>query len=615
MKFSDNTLFKGIDTRKGDYTPAEKRKHSIYTFCMLVILGMCIGIVSLFLASPYLGNSGNYMFVSYFKVPLIVVLNLLPCVFLILLVYFISGRAWISFLFTSVLIFGMSLGNYYKIRLRSDPFIASDIRIIGEAGNIVSNYTLEITGRVVITVICFIIGLLFTLVFMRGCYRNTRVKVIGIAAIVAISAVLYPLIYKSESVYNRAQNNDRINIWSEIQVFVSKGFVYPFIHSIQDAFPQPPEGYDADKAENILYSYEYDDIAEDKKVNIISVMLEAYADLSDWDGLEYNVDVYEGLKKVQAESVSGSLISNVFGGGTIDTERAFLTGYTDNSTNYRSNVNSFVWYLREQGYYTEGFHAGDDWFYNRQNVNRYMGLENYYFLDDFEGSNRTDEFFFPLLIDMFENRDKSVPYFSYNLTYQNHGSYDSESTCETAYISKGSLTDESYNILNNYLSGIYDTSNRIAEFADYFKTVDEPVVIVIFGDHKPWLGNNDSVYNELGINLDLGTEDGFYNHYKTPYIIWANDAARKATGNDFVGDGETVSACFLMDEVFSRCSWGGNEFMKMNRRLLDETDIVSSATGYFYEDGVLTKDASDVLRSYYDDYALVEYYLKSNFKD
>lgn len=123
------------------------------------------------------------------------------------------------------------------------------------------------------------------------------------------------------------------------------------------------------------------------------------------------------------------------------------------------------------------------------------------------------------------------------------------------------------------------------------------------------------MYNELGINLDLGTEDGFYNHYKTPYIIWANDAARKATGNDFVGDGETVSACFLMDEVFSRCSWGGNEFMKMNRRLLDETDIVSSATGYFYEDGVLTKDASDVLRSYYDDYALVEYYLKSNFKD
>jgi len=609
----NNVMFSGISPENGSISVKDKRKHRIYTFAMLVLMGIGIGLVSLLLASPYLGYSGNSMFVSYFKVPLILLLNILPCVLLILLVYFISGRAWISFLFTSVLIFGMSLGNYYKIRLRSDPFIASDIAILGEAGDIVSEYTLDITGRVLITVFCFVIGLLFAVFFMRGCFKNAKARIGGIAAVLIVSVLLYSTVYTSETVYNKAANNEKINIWSTLQVFVSKGFVYPFIYSVQDAFPQPPEGYKEKDAEELLSGYQTDDIEEDKKVNVISIMLEAYSDLSEWEGLEYEVEVYEGLKKVQAESVSGNLVDNVFGGGTIDTERAFLTGYT-HSEDYRKNTNSYVWYLRDQGYYTEGFHAGDGWFYNRQNVNKYLGIENYYFLESFPDSAREDSYFFPKIIEMFENRDENVPYFSYSLTYQNHGSYDTESTCETSYISPEGLSTESYNILNNYLSGIHDTSNRIADFIDYFKSVDEPVVIVIFGDHMPWLGNNNSVYNELGINIDLGTEEGFYNYYSTPYIIWANDSAKEITGNDFTGEGATISPCFLMNEVFTRCGWKGNDLFKMNDVLRSYTNVVNSTTDYFCENGVLSTDMSDEAEAFYADYENVEYYLKSNFR-
>ena len=50
--------------------------------------------------------------------------------------------------------------------------------------------------------------------------------------------------------------------------------------------------------------------------------------------------------------------------------------------------------------------------------------------------------------------------------------------------------------------------------------LDEPCVVVAFGDHKPWLGEENSVYEMLGIDLDVSDLEGFYDYlyllyYKT----------------------------------------------------------------------------------------------------
>lgn len=66
---------------------------------------------------------------------------------------------------------------------------------------------------------------------------------------------------------------------------------------------------------------------------------------------------------------------------------------------------------------------------------------------------------------------------------------------------------------------------------EYFKRDSEPVVVILFGDHNPWMGDT------MGANFDLDTEEGFYNYYNTPYIIWGNDTAKEVLENDFVGEG------------------------------------------------------------------------------
>lgn len=577
---------------------------------MLVLMGVCIGVVSLVLASSFLGRNDSGMFFSYFGAHLVLVLNLIPPVLLVLLIYFVSGRAWISFTFSALMVFTLSLINFYKIGLRDDPLLATDLTLINEANSIITRYRLDISGRVILTVVCFAFGVLFAAFFMRGSLRNVLVRCVGTAAVIVAAIVLYTGVYTSDAVYNKAANNENINIWSELQVYVSKGFLYPFIHSIKEAYVSPPDGYNSNEAAAWLAEYGNDDIPGEKKISVISIMLESYTDLSKFDSVDFAADVYGPLHGIEAESLSGELVDNIFAGGTIDTEREFLTGYTM-SDNYRTDVYSYVRYLREQGYYTEGVHAGDSWFYNRQNINKYIGFDNYYFLDDYEDGNRSDEFFLGAVRDLYDTRDKDVPYFSYSLSYQNHGAYDAETTVPTQYVNRSVYTDGTYNILNNYLSGICDTTQRIADFVDSFRDDGNPVVIIIFGDHMPWLGNGNSVYQELGINLDLGTEEGFYNYYSTPYLIWANPAAKEILGNDFVGDGGTFSPCFLMNELFDLCSWKGNDYMKAANELRASIDVINNASMLFREDGVLTPTLSDEAETRYERFLKIEYYMKN----
>ena len=80
-------------------------------------------------------------------------------------------------------------------------------------------------------------------------------------------------------------------------------------------------GYHAQQTANILAEYTDTDIPEHQKVDIIGIMLEAYADFSVYDQIEFEADPYEEYHKLEQEGISGNLLTNIFAGGTIDTER------------------------------------------------------------------------------------------------------------------------------------------------------------------------------------------------------------------------------------------------------------------------------------------------------
>lgn len=568
-----------------------------------VLGGALVGVCSLVFTQSDLGRA---MFLSYFKNPYILLLNLLFPVLLSLLFYLLTNRAVCAFLLTNLVVMVPAFINYYKIALRGDAFIFEDMSLIGESKKMLETYKLFWNDRIAAYLAALVVCTLIIALVFRGRFRRVWPRLVAALVLVAASCCLAPL-YTSEDIYNvKTANNDLINPYNDTQRYVSKGFVYSFLHTARDAFHPAPDGYDGDEAGAALAAFTDEVIPKERKVNLVCVMLEAYNDFSRFEELTFSRDVYGKYRELEGMGYSGTLITDVFAGDTRISEREFLTGLPySRLDNFVSPANSYVWYLKQNGYFTTGAHPCYAWFYNRQNINKNLGFDEYLFSENYfaerTGGNITyDARFFPMLYELYTTRDKSKPYFNYSITYQCHGPYESKTAYfDSPYVESKGLSPEAETIFNNYLNAQRETTELLYKFAMDMLATDEPLVLVFFGDHKPWLGNADSVYHELGINIDTATEEGFLNYYSTRYLIIANDAAKKACGNDFSGEGETVSVSMLMNKVFELCGFRGNAYMQLVSEQMKKTPIIHRTADL----------RSDALRGYDD----VTYYYRKNF--
>ena len=201
-------------------------------------------------------------------------------------------------------------------------------------------------------------------------------------------------------------------------------------------------------------------------------MLEAYNDFSRFENLHFVRDVYGKYRELEAMGYAGTLMTDVFAGDTRVSEREFLTGLPyARIDKFVAPSNSYVWYFRENGYHTTGSHPCYAWFYNRKNINKNLGFAEYLFSENYF-AERTwndityDAAYFPMLYELYESRDRSAPYFSYNITYQGHGPYEADNPYYTEpYVENGGWSEASQTILNNYLNAQAETTAMLYDFA------------------------------------------------------------------------------------------------------------------------------------------------------
>ena len=586
------------------------------TACALICAAVCLGLMSLFFACLYLVKARFY---TYFSFPALVVLNVAPVVVLVLLLWILTNRPALSFLLSSALVIVATYGNYFKVALRDDPFIAEDLTTLGEAANMVGNYTIDLSGYFTRGIVLCLLGTLFLLLVARGRFTSSRVRFLGMSAILALSLFSYRTWYTSDTLYDSFENYTYFNAWVPAEKYASHGFIYPFLHSIPAAISQPPAGYSSANAQQILSRYPDAEIPADKKVNLICVQLESFSDLSKLPGVEFEQDPYAPWHALEQESYSGTLISDTFGGGTSNAERSFLTGFLYPHTSYRHKTESFAWYLASQGYQCVGAHPGHDWFYNRKNVMENFGFVRYDFLENYFAARFGDDYtpdaeLFPALREQYlEDTADGTPCFSFDISYQGHSPF-SEDTLAWGenYLSHDGLTDAQYYSANSYLGGIADTVQQVSAFIDSFRDDDTPVVIALYGDHKAKLCPELSVYPSLGVNTDTETWDGFLNYYSTSYLIWANDAAKAVLGNDFTGEGPTVGPYHLMSVIFDLCGWEGSSMLQLSRATRETLPVLHSTGVYWTPDGTLNstppdEDAAQALE-------IAQYYLRNRRK-
>ncbi|MEQ2401520.1 LTA synthase family protein [Peptoniphilus hominis (ex Hitch et al. 2025)] len=563
--------------------------------------------------------------------PLVLLLNFIPIFLTGILFQGIFGRRRFALIFNSLFYLIFFTVHRTKVIYRNAPFRVSDLALSFEALKMSQNsYKPDSTS-----IIIFIVSL-FILIFLSRFFKSEKLRVrdrlIGILSIIISSVLLFNFVYSKDKIYNSLPLNG--NVYNLIDHFNSKGFNYTFLFNLKKSFVRPPEGYDKkemEKRDRVDHGEDISVIKYNPRPNIIWIMGEAFTDLSQDEHFSFapGNDPNENFKKLQKNSVmQGRIVTPSFGGGTGDTEFDALTGALtidcapDESFAFNAikrDVSSLPSLFNTIGYKTMAFHPGFAWFYGRQDVYPKLGFKDNFFLENIDqpemkggyvSERQFSEIFRSRFLEALENSDE--PIFSYGLDIQNHGPYFYDKYGKNLpYQCTVSLSEEAANNFGSYFLGVKDMDIMLGEVYDMIMSLDEPTIMVFYGDHLPGLGNDPSAFDEIGIKLSHDDLEKEIEFYSTPYVILANESGRAFLNRENVEiqDGNAVSANYLASMVLDMLNYNKvDNFFIYNSEMRKKLPIISRN---FIFDGVNTYPRNEVkgeAKEAYEDYKKYEYY-------
>ena len=609
--------------------PERKQFWFLLWHIFLLLIGS--GLLTYFTLRLSYSNLSPDIWLGYWEDLWIPLLNLLPVFGLCLLLFALIGRAWISYLLTALVVLGVAIGNYYLIIIRTDPLQFQDLSCLREALAITGTqgYELELSPRILLAAggALGYTALLALLSRWKPRWRLSRWVGILLAAAALTGAVSW---VNSNDALERTKNYKHINTWSVTEIYVSRGVNFSFCRTIF-SMSGKPSGYSESETKALLEAYTEENIPEERKVDVFVIMRESYSDLSELDCDEDALDFscYDDYHRLTEESVLlGNLVTNGFGGNTKDAERCFLTG-NYSPRDWRKPTNSYVWYLNSQGYETQGAHPFNGWFYNRANINRYLGFSEYMLREDgfdaLVGADKIaeDDVLYDVIWEQYQQHleRSNEPYFNFSVTYEGHGPYNySRNLYPGRYVRKEANTADGY-AMNNYLGCCAKRDQELMTLVDRFRGCERPIVLLTYGDHKATLGkdiNNytTAAYSRYGMDLDLSTEEGFFNYYSTDYVIWMNDAAREQLGFSGSGlqRGPVISPCYLMNLLFDTLGWGrGPAYLQAMADMMEAFPVYSTK-GRVSIDGELRSSIPAAWTEQYHQMQALSYYWQTSFR-
>lgn len=481
--------------------------------------------------------------------PRLIPLNWFPALVFTAICYFLTKNVFYSGAVSGGIMSVMSYINLLKIEGREDPLIPSDITLVREAINAIGEYQLYMHWDKLITIAVLVVFAVAVGYFIKSASFRLRGRLIcaALTFVVFIGAVQF--IYRDKDLYNSFKVPYAYNIPS---VFNTLGFNYCFLYNY-DLYPvDKPENYSKAEVESWIRDEAEGYTAPNVKPNVIMVMCEAFTDLSNEAMFAYSEenDPLRDYNAVAASdrAVSGHIVVSNYGAGTANTEFNVLTGMQTNMIGegttssfrvIRHETDSIASLLAEDGYSTFFMHPGESWFYNRTSVYNRLGIPDQVFVDafdasDYKGTMISDAAFLDELKSDLHPRmiEAEAPLFAYTVTIQNHQAYTySKYPQQPDPVPLNiEVSDTTMETLSVYMEGIRDSSAMLLELTEYLDAIDEPTILVFFGDHRPNIGAADA---ELGLPFNLNdTPENTINTYCAPYVIWSNQAYAEAVDLD-----------------------------------------------------------------------------------
>ena len=454
--------------------------------------------------------------------------------------------------------------NFYTLQLRGEPFLPWDLTQIQEAAGVAAAAGLKVQPSMV-----WAGGALLTLtVLSHFLYRRRGrpalpVRLVSIAASLAallalvFGVFLQPAVTQSFGIYPDAWMQDRYYRWY--------GVITGFMTNLTNLEIDEPEGYSEEAVNALLdeteaagaiwtgpnfpdsYAARTDPAAIEKEPTIIYVMDESYWDVSELEqyGVTFDTDVSPNLHALQQTSAYGKVYSPSFGGGTCDVEFEALTGHSvgflpSGCKPYQQHVTRPMFalpsYLKDRGYQTAAVHCYYAKYWSRNTAYPNLGFDDFVSLEDMRGVEKVRDYYWKgglvtdasmgeQIIGEYERLKAAsdAPVFLHAVTMQNHTNYNAANYPDDQRVhvtsAPAGLKASTVGALEDFATGVRDADALLGQLVSYFSQVDEPVILVFWGDH----------YNPIDSGYDVYTATGYASAdsadprlHQTTLLMWSN---------------------------------------------------------------------------------------------
>ena len=472
------------------------------------------------------------------------VLNLAWYYLGLLALYFITGRRDRAARLGMFLGWVLGMANRYAIFFRGRTLFPADFVTLRTALNVAGSYDYTPDQTQVFTGLILLLCLLVSALLPRARRRQGPTLRLAIPALLASGTFLI-LFFCTGFL-------DQVGIEPSMWTTRGNGLALNFSVCLRNSRITPPSGYGKDSLNALRSEYPGTAVPVSasggdavQPVNIIAIMNESFSDLSVIPGTETNQDPLPFWHSLTENTVRGYAYSSVFGGTTANSEYEFLTGNTTaflptGVVPYHMYVSkgdpSLVSQLNALGYRSTAMHPYYASGWNRVPVYEDLGFDNALFLDEFPHTEEdlirgylSDQRNYEVLIDQYEQKEPGEKRFFFNVTMQNHSGYDLPWTNLDRSVWLTGAYAGKYQTVNQYLSAVHESDKAFSYLIDYFSQVEEPTVILMFGDHQPQVST--TYYQKALGGLDEELDPASAQRKRmVPFLIWANYDIPEADG-------------------------------------------------------------------------------------
>ena len=422
-----------------------------------------------------------------------------------------------SILLSSFLLLVFGLANYFVFIFRGNAISPVDFLTLETAVNFAGNYEYEITRFIYNGITIYLAAAFFLtgINFDVDCRKAVRVVC---PALIAVLVCCSLLVFLSKGSV-RSHYNSNVGCWTN-------GLLLNFVLEVQECIVTKPEGYSLQMVSSAEEEYGFEQPVE-QTPNIIVIMNESFADLSIFGDLKTDSPILEVFDSLQENTVKGYALSSVFGGMTPNSEFEFITGssmglLTPYAVPFQQYILEPVYslehYLQSLGYTSYAAHPADIKNWMRYDVYPRLGFDNYSFIEEFSNAETLDGYvsdraLYEHIIEKYNSMDASRK-FIYAVTMQNHSPYELANRDSAGLHSEFCSSGEA----DIYLSRVRESDRALGMLLDHFKTVDEDVVILMFGDHQPTFSSG-MPWSDM---VNSGDLDDQMPRYTVPFLVWTN---------------------------------------------------------------------------------------------